>query len=67
MPNYTQAFIQVVLLMSVFKQRLSFSNIINADGVLQVLQGPQRFYGETLVGVHGVKLIKYFDLFTSGG
>ena len=37
-----QAFIQAVLLMLVFEQRLSFRKLKNADGGLKVLQAPQR-------------------------
>ena len=59
-----QAFIQAVLLMLVFEQRLSFRKLKNADGGLKVLQAPQRAHDKAPVGVRGVKPLKILAFYS---
>ena len=63
---FLQAFIQAVLLMSIFEQRLSFRMLKNKGGCLKLLYIPQWVHSRTQVEVHGVKPLKNFGLFTSG-
>ena len=61
-----EAFIQAVLLMSIFEQRLSLQMFQNAGGSLKVLYALQRVLIGALEGVPRAKRMKNFGLFTSG-
>ena len=62
-----QAFIEAVSPMSVFEQRLRFGMFKDTAGCHTVMQALQRAHGGALEGVQGVKSLKHFGLFTSGG
>ena len=71
--EYSQGFIQAVLLISVFERRLSFRMlyfvkkdhkiILQNSGVLEALSAVQRVHGRSIVKDKGVNP----DLFMSGG
>ena len=60
----SQEFIQAVLLMSIYEQRLIFRMLQNASEGLEVLQGLQRGHGGALmVGIQGEKTPEKFWFF----
>ena len=58
-----QAFIQTVLLMPVFEQRLDFRKLQNIRGGLEMLKAPQGVHGGILVRVQRGKSPETFGSF----